>query len=321
MSVESGGSPDVRVGTSGWNYSHWRGRFYPRSLPPARWLAYLSGRLATVEVNGTFYSLTRPAACDAWRASVPEDFLFAVKGSRYITHMLKLRNFRDPLANFFSSGILRLGTRLGPILWQLPPQLTFDAARANDFLSALPRDVRAAERWARRHDTRTTGRAALTAPDGRDRRIFHALEVRHESWVCDAALALLERHGIALVAADTAGKHPHSLARTSRDLAYVRLHGARRLYEGAYTDEELREWAQRCRAWAAEGAGVFVYFDNDGDAQAVEDAQALQTLIRGGSPNRQAESADVVPAPRPAPAHFGFRRRGAEAQAGRPASP
>src|SRR5215831_10378699 len=107
-------APPIRVGTSGWNYAHWRGRFYPRGLAASRWLGYLSERLPTVEVNGTFYSLTRPSACDAWRASVPEGFVFAVKGSRYITHMLKLRNFRAPLANFFASGILRLGKTLGP---------------------------------------------------------------------------------------------------------------------------------------------------------------------------------------------------------------
>jgi uncharacterized protein YecE (DUF72 family) len=299
----------ARVGTSGWNYPHWRERFYPPGVPTKSWLAFLAERLSTVEVNGTFYSLTRPAACDAWRSSVPPDFLFAVKGSRYITHMLKLRDFRAPLANFFASGILRLGAQLGPVLWQLPPQLPFDRVRADAFLSALPVDLRGAERWARRHDRRTTGRAALTVPDGRDARLFHALEVRHASWLSDEALRLLERRGIALVAADTAGRHPRSLERTSRDLAYVRLHGARRLYEGHYTDRELADWAGHCAEWAAEGARVFVYFDNDRDAAAVHDALRLDALVRGrpvGESLILRESETWTP--RDPPSHFGFRR-------------
>ena len=301
-------APPIRVGTSGWIYDHWKERFYPRGLSSRRWLAYLAERLPTVEVNGTFYSLTRPSACDAWRAAVPEGFLFALKGSRYITHMLKLRNFRAPLANFFASGILRLGAHIGPILWQLPPQLPFDGAKAEAFFSALPDDVRSAERWARRHDERTTGRAALTAPDGRDRPLRYAVEIRHESWLSDEALSLLSRFDVALVAADTAGKHPLSLQRTSRHLAYVRLHGARRLYEGAYTADELRTWAEHCRRWGRSGAEVFVYFDNDRDAQAAHDAIALQALLAGDE-SRAIREAPALPRPRKPPSHFGFRRR------------
>ena len=296
----------IRVGTSGWIYDHWRNRFYPRGLSSKRWLSYLAQRLSAVEVNGTFYSLTRPSACDAWREAVPEGFLFALKGSRYITHMLKLRNFRVPLANFFASGILRLGASLGPILWQLPPQLPFDRARADEFFSALPEDVRAAERRARRHDARTTGRAALTAPDGRDRPMRYAVEVRHPSWLSDEALETLGARDIALVAADTAGRHPASLHRTSKGLAYVRLHGARRLYEGAYSGEELRTWASRCRVWAGQGADVFVFFDNDRDAQAAHDALALQDIL-AGRPNLPSIAPERRRLRRPPP-HFGFRR-------------
>ena len=318
-------TPPIRVGTSGWNYSHWRGRFYPEGLPQRRWLSHLAALLPTVEVNGTFYSLTRPSACDAWRAAVPEGFVFAIKGSRYITHMRKLRDFRAPLANFFASGILRLGRTLGPILWQLPPQLPFDRARAEAFLAALPGDVREAERWARRHDARTTGRAALTAPDGRDLALRHAFEVRHPSWLSDEALETLARYDAALVAADTAGLHPFSLRRTSRALAYVRLHGARRLYEGAYTGDELAEWAARAREWAAEGAAVFVYFDNDRDAQAARDALRLQGLLRGATKPDEPETPEPDPADRPlapraAPEHFGFRRGPARAQGVGPAA-
>lgn len=301
------------VGTSGWIYPHWKGLFYPPKLAGRRWLTYLSERLPSVEVNGTFYSLTRPSACDAWREAVPPGFTFALKGSRYITHMLKLANFRTPLANFFASGVLRLGSALGPILWQLPPQLPFRAERADAFFAALPRTVAEAERWARRHDSRTTGRSTLTAPDGRDARLLYAVEIRHESWLSDEALRLLERRGIALVAADTASRHPLSLVRTSSELAYVRLHGARRLYEGRYTEGELREWADRCGAWARGGATVAVYFDNDRDAAAPRDAIRLWEMLGG----REASSEPVLEPdaplpPRETPGHFGagtLRRR------------
>jgi uncharacterized protein YecE (DUF72 family) len=268
----------VFIGTSGWLYPTWRGDFYPAGLPHARELEYLAARLPTVEVNGTFYSLTRPAACDAWRRQVPADFLFAIKGSRYITHMLKLRNFETPLANFFASGILRLGPRLGPILWQLPPQLPFDRERARDFFAALPRDMAGAERWARRHDQRTTGRAALTAVGGRSGSLRHAVEVRHPSWLEEEALAVMRAFDVALVAADTAGRHPHSLERTAT-FAYVRLHGSTELYASRYGGAELASWARRISTWARAGSDVFVYFDNDARGHAPHDALRLRTLV------------------------------------------
>jgi uncharacterized protein YecE (DUF72 family) len=270
----------LRIGTSGWTYPHWRrGAFYPSGLAQRRELEYLAGLLPTVEVNGTFYSLTRPSACDAWRAAVGPGFVFAIKGSRYITHMLKLRNFDAALANFFSSGILRLGKHLGPLLWQLPPQLPFDAERARRFFEAVPRDVRAAERCARTHDARTTGRAALTAPDGRAARLRHAVEPRHPSWFTDEALAVLKDLEVALVAADTAGKHPFSLARTA-GFAYLRLHGSTQLYASRYEDFELQVWAKRIADLRKQGADVYAYFDNDGHAHAPGDALRLQAACQ-----------------------------------------
>jgi uncharacterized protein YecE (DUF72 family) len=275
----------ARIGTSGFSYPSWRGRFFPKGLPHGRELAYLAERLPTIEVNGTFYSLTRPSTCARWRAEVPADFTFAIKGSRYITHMRKLANFRAPLANFLASGILRLGAQLGPILWQLPPQLVFSPERAaavfTPFFAALPRDVAAAERWARRHDARTSGRAALTAPDGRHHRLRHALEIRHESWLTDPALRLLEAEGIALVVADTAGKHPFSLTHAAAfaDFVYVRLHGSQQLYASRYSDAELATWADHIRGWTRAGRDVYVYFDNDAHAHAPSDALRLQDAV------------------------------------------
>ncbi len=273
----------ARVGTSGWLYSGWRGDFYPKGLPHRRELEYLARQLPSVEINGTFYSLTRPGACDAWRAAVPDGFVFAIKGSRFITHMLKLRRFETPLANFFSSGILRLGAALGPILWQLPPQLGYDDDRVRAFFEAVPRDVAAAERWARRHDRRTTGRSALRVPEPRPGPIRHAVEVRHPSWLGDAALARLRELDVALVAADTAGKHPLSLERTA-DFAYVRLHGSTTLYASRYTDAELASWAERIAGWTRAGDDVYVYFDNDARGHAPHDALRLQAALEGREP-------------------------------------
>jgi uncharacterized protein YecE (DUF72 family) len=276
----------IVVGTSGWRYPSWRGGFYPSGLAHARELAYLATRLATVEVNGTFYSLTRPAACETWRRQVPADFVFAVKGSRYITHMLKLRRFEPALANFFASGILRLGSTLGPILWQLPPQLPFERDRAADFFAALPRDLAGAERWARRHDARTTGRAALTAVGGNTAPVRHAIEIRHPSWLTEEALAVMRAFDVALVAADTAGRHPLSLERTAR-FAYVRLHGATELYASRYRDAELAPWVRRVAAWARSGADVFVYFDNDARGHAPRDALRLRRMIEKTTKRRR----------------------------------
>ena len=268
----------VWIGTSGWNYPHWRGLFYPRGLRHRDELAFLGRHFATVEINGTFYSLTRPEACASWRRAVPPDFLFAVKGSRYITHMLKLGKFERPLANFFAQGVLRLGAQLGPILWQLPPGLRFSIERARPFFAALPRDLAGAERWARRHDARTTGRSALRAPDGRDTPLRYAVEPRHPSWLEPESLALLTELEVALVAADTAGRHPFSLARTA-GFAYLRLHGSTVLYASRYSDAELATWAGRVRALCDAGADVYVYFDNDAQAHAPHDALRLAALV------------------------------------------
>ncbi len=268
----------IRIGTSGWSYPHWRSTFYPAGACAAHALPFVASRFDTVEVNGTFYSLVTPAVVEAWRACVPRGFVFAIKASRYVTHMKKLGGGVAPVANFFAQGILRLGASLGPILWQLPPQLPFEPERAASFLDRLPEDIRAAERLARRHDDRVKGRCALGAPDGRDQRLRHAFEIRHPSWLCDDALRLFESHDVALVAADTAGRHPASITRTA-SFAYVRLHGSQVLYGSQYTDGELAAWARRIRAWAAAGSPVYVYFDNDYRAYAPADAERLRARV------------------------------------------
>jgi uncharacterized protein YecE (DUF72 family) len=263
----------IRIGTSGWLYPEWRGKFYPTGLPHRRELEYITERFDTVELNGSFYSLQRPTSYQSWRAQTPENFLFAVKGGRFITHMKRLRDVQTPLANFFASGLLALGPKLGPVLWQLPPTLRFDPDSLAAFFDLLPRTTVAASELGARHDRRMERRNFLEVDA--DRPIRHALEVRHDSFRDPAFLDLLREHGIGLVVADTAGKFPY-LEDVTADFAYVRLHGDVELYTSGYSDEALDMWAKRVRA-LADGAGgdAYVYFDNDVKAHAPRDAMAL----------------------------------------------
>lgn len=270
------GSPDyrghvaqIRVGVSGWRYDSWRGAFYPPDLPRRRELEYLAHRLGTVEINGSFYSLQRPSSYQAWAGQTPSDFLFSVKGSRYITHMLRMRGAEQALANFFASGVLALEHRLGPILWQLPARQVFDHDHLADFLRLLPRTTTQAAALAERHDQRLEGRAWVHA--GADRAMRHVLEVRHASFADPAALDLLQRFGVCLVIADTAGRFPF-LDQVTADLVYVRLHGQTELYVSGYDDDALDRWAARVSGWAEAGHDVLVYFDNDAAAHAPVDA-------------------------------------------------
>ncbi|WP_229679789.1 DUF72 domain-containing protein [Saccharopolyspora thermophila] len=281
----------IRIGTSGWVYGPWHGPFYPRDLRRGAELEFLSRRLDSTEINASFYSLKRPEHYRSWAEQTPDDFLFAVKGSRYITHMKKLRDVETPLANFFASGVLALGPKLGPLLWQLPPNLAFDPARLAAFFALLPRSTAAAAELAARHDERLAGRA-FTETDA-DRPLRHAVEVRHPSFASPEPVELLREHDIALVVSDAAGTWPY-LEDVTSDFVYVRLHGAEELYASGYTPEDLDRWAGLIRAWRAgrsprtehtvappaprsSGRDVYVYFDNDVQAHAPEDAMSLAT--------------------------------------------
>jgi uncharacterized protein YecE (DUF72 family) len=280
----------IHIGISGWTYDGWRGVFYPEGLPRRRELEYASRQLGSIEINGSFYSLQRPESYRKWREETPDDFLFAVKGSRFITHMKKLRDVVTPLANFFASGVLCLGPKLGPILWQFPAAVRFDEARFAAFLELLPADTEAAAALARRHDHRLEGRS-WTETDAR-RPLRHAFEIRHESFLVPAFTALLRRHDAAFVLADTAGHWPYAEDLTA-DFVYIRLHGAEELYASGYDDGALDWWAERIRAWSAGGQppdpvliegerrprrrkrDVYVYFDNDAKVRAPFDARRL----------------------------------------------
>ena len=273
---------DVRIGISGWRYRPWRGVFYPPGLPQRRELEHASRRLRTIELNGSFYSLQRPASYLSWAAATPDDFLFAVKGGRFITHMKRLTDVEVPLANFLASGPLALGGRLGPVLWQLPATVGFDPQVVEQFLAMLPRTTAAAARLAQQHDERLDGRAWTTTDA--DRPLRHALEVRHPGFVDPRLTALARAYGVAVVVADTAGKWPLLLEPTA-ELVYVRLHGDTELYVSGYDPPALELWAGRIRRWADDGHEVVVYFDNDVKVRAPFDAMALADLLGVGPPD------------------------------------
>jgi uncharacterized protein YecE (DUF72 family) len=267
----------LRIGISGWRYEPWRGLWYPEELPQRRELEFCGLHFPTVEVNGSFYSLQRPEYYDEWYRDTPPGFLFSVKGSRYITHLLRLKNIEKPLANFFASGVFNLREKLGPFLWQFPPMFSYNRERLEAFFALLPRNTADALALARRRDARMTGRSRLAIDANRALR--HAIEIRHRSFENDDFLSLLRKHDIGLVVADTAGKWP-KMFHVTADFVYVRLHGDIKIYTSGYSDRALASWARRIRAWAKDGRDVYVYFDNDVKVRAPFDALNLMRQLR-----------------------------------------
>jgi uncharacterized protein YecE (DUF72 family) len=263
----------ARIGISGWRYAGWRGDFYPTGLAQRRELEYAAQRLTSIEVNGSFYSLQRPTSYAAWRDATPEEFVFAVKGGRYISHLKRLVDVETPLANFFASGVLALGPKLGPVLWQLPENLSFDAEVLDAFFALLPRSTTEAARLAERHDDKVKEGRALTVTE-QDAPIRYALEFRSPTFAVPEAYEVLRSHGVACVLADTAGRWP-MVEQVTSDFMYLRLHGDKELYASGYSDAALDVWADRCRRWQGEGLDVFGYFDNDIKGFAPYDAMRL----------------------------------------------
>ncbi|HEX4471447.1 MAG TPA: DUF72 domain-containing protein [Nocardioides sp.] len=273
----------IRVGISGWRYPAWRGDFYPAGLPQRRELEYAAEQLTSIEVNGSFYSLQRPTSYAAWRAAATAarpGFVFAVKGPRYVSHLKRLKDVEIPLANFFASGLLALGPTLGPVLWQLPENLAFDAGVLDDFLGRLPRTTSEAAELAALHDDKVPEDRALTRAED-VRSLVYALEFRSPTFASPVARDVLGRHGVATVYADTAGRWP-KVDQDTGPLRYVRLHGDKELYASGYTDRALDQWAGRCLAWAEAGQDVFVYFDNDVKGYAPHDAMRLIDRLTKG---------------------------------------
>jgi uncharacterized protein YecE (DUF72 family) len=283
----------IRIGLSGWAYAPWRGHFYPKGLGQKRELSYAAEQFPALEVNGTFYGLQKPEVFERWAEAVPDDFVFAIKGSRYITHVLRLRDIETPLSNFLASGLLRLGSKLGPLLWQFPPNFRFDAALMEDFVKLLPKDTLEAAALAKRHDERLDGRAWVETEVRRPLR--HAVEIRHDSFRNPAFIDLLRRYDVALVCADTAD-WPLLMDLTA-DFVYCRLHGSKELYRSRYDEADLERWAARIRAWHSgeamrdgdfaddpdngtqQSRDVFLFFDNTDKRHAPQDAALLMRML------------------------------------------
>lgn len=299
MAKEGDSRGQIRIGIAGWRYKPWRGVFYPKGLPQRRELEFASRMMPSIEINGSFYSLQRPEYYAQWRDETPLGFVFAVKGPKYITHFRRLKAVDVPLANFLASGVLELQDKLGPILWQFPPMLPFKPDRFEAFFEMLPHDTAAAADIARRHGASMQGRVSLQID--RRRPLRHAVEIRHPSFADPAFIALLRRHRIALVVADTAGKWP-LLEDLTADFVYVRLHGDEALYASGYSEQALDRWAARFDAWSrgrqmadarlasAQPAprrkkrDIYCYFDNDVKVHAPYDAATLSPKLGMQSP-------------------------------------
>ena len=281
----------IHIGISGWRYTPWRGDFYPQGLAQTRELQFASRAVNSIEINGSFYALQRPDRYAQWYADTPVLFVFSVKAPRFITHIKRLRDIHKPLANFFASGVLELKEKLGPILWQFPPNFTFNADLFETFLEQLPHDTEQAAALARQHDAHVNGHASLKAY--KNKPVRHAVEIRHDSFVDPTFVRLLKRYNTALVIADTAGKWPYREDITS-DFVYLRLHGAEELYASGYTPQALKRWGDRIEAWqhgqqpddaqliapqlkprTRKSREVFCYFDNDIKVRAPFDARRL----------------------------------------------
>ena len=289
----------LRIGISGWTYAPWRGVFYPKALPHRLELRYASRQHNSIEINGSFYSLQRPSSYQHWYSETPEGFLFSVKGPRFITHMKKLRDVEKPLANFFGSGVLALREKLGPVLWQFPPNFGWNEERFREFFEMLPRDTAMAAELAKGHDEKL--KYGVYAEADAPRRLRYVVEIRHPTFLVPEFFALLREHNIAFVFADAAGKWPYTEDLTA-DFVYCRLHGAEQLYVSGYSDSALDWWAARIRHWRAgkqptdarliggpdaQKAGerdIYVYFDNDAKVHAPYDA--LQLAHRLDVPGR-----------------------------------
>lgn len=309
MSEEAVVGPLVHVGTSGWNYPEWRGKFYPADLAKTRELEYVSSKFDTLEINSSFYRLMRVSTYRKWGGEVPSNFQYAVKGWRQITHYSRLKDVRDWVAVFLDSGPLALEKKLGPLLWQLPPSLQFDAQVLETFLAELPRTMGEAREMAAsapahgskdNSDATSAGDTKPQAPEDQgaptqtalvekypplppapaDQPVRHAVEPRSAGFGSAEALALFRKYNVALVQADIAGRYPTFRDVTS-DLVYVRLHGSPRLYYSNYSTEVLEDWATKVKQWRSEGRDTYFYFDNTAAGWAPVNAEQIIQMVGG----------------------------------------
>jgi len=236
----------IYIGTSGWTYSHWKGVFYPADFFERKWLEYYAKHFDTVELNASFYRLPRAQTFINWRERTPENFLFAVKASRFITHVKRLNDCKEPWEVFISR-VKKLKEKLGPILFQLSPSMKVDIKRLESFLKILPKDYR------------------------------YAVEPRHESWFDEEIYKILKKYNVALCIADSP-EFPTAEVVTA-DFIYIRFHGGKILYGSRYNKKEMQEWAQKIKKWTKAGLDVHAYFNNDASGYAVENAEELKKLL------------------------------------------
>ena len=237
----------IHIGTSGWNYKHWKGPFYPEDLTSRDWLKFYAKQLHTVEINNTFYKLPKKKVFEKWRDTVSPPFIFAVKAGRYITHMKKLKDPDQSLRNFLPR-VEALGDKLGPILFQLPPHWHFNLERLKSFFQALPRDFR------------------------------YTFEFRDSSWWREEVYNILKNYGAAFCIFEMADMH--SPRQVTADFVYVRLHGPGDAYQGKYDKRTLAGWAGAFSSWVRQGKEIFCYFDNDEKGYAAENALSLQDMFK-----------------------------------------
>ena len=238
---------DVRIGTSGWHYKHWLGQFYPATLAAKEMFRFYALHFDTVELNNTFYRLPKPQTFESWRDNSPDKFLFAVKGSRFITHMKKLKDPASSSQKFFD-GVETLGDKLGPILFQLPPRWRVDTDRLREFLAVLPEDNR------------------------------YVIEIRDESWLVKEVYDVLREFNAAFCIHDLA--HMQTPLEITADFTYIRFHGpGAAKYRGSYSNEALQQWAGTIAGWRKTGIDSYVYFNNDIGGHAVTNAKTLRLMI------------------------------------------
>jgi uncharacterized protein YecE (DUF72 family) len=258
---------------AGWVYPAWRGGFYPQGLVQKNELAYASSHVTSIELNGSFYSLQKPSSWKNWRDGTPDDFVFSVKAPRFITHIRRLDDVHEPVANFFASGILSLGAKLGAILWQLPPSFEFEPYILEKFLALLPHTTTDAVALATQRSARMTGKEYLETDA--ERPVRHALEVRHPTFAKPDFVDLLKKYQVAAVYGDSAGKWP-VIDEDTAGFRYARLHADEKLYPGGfYEPADIDRWATKIEGWLDAGQDAFIYFDNDTKTRAPIDAMSL----------------------------------------------
>jgi uncharacterized protein YecE (DUF72 family) len=279
----------VFIGMSGWTFPGWRGDFYPNGLVQKNELAYASRQVNSIEINGTFYSLQRPPTFQKWYAETPEDFCFSLKGPQYITHIRRLKDVKEPLCNFLASGVLCLKEKLGPLLWQFPPNVMLKDDRFEKFLELLPRDTKEAAAMAKEHTSKMDGRAFTKAEGNFPLR--HVFEFRHPSFKDKDFIKLMAKHNVAIVVAHSGLKSPYIEDLTS-DFVYGRMHGQEPKFKKGYTKDVISWLSERVKCWS-EGnqpedahcvailkpksmkRDVFIYFDTEEKKYAPHDAVHL----------------------------------------------